>query len=79
MFGELVFSNKEGCTEYILCDENNKQIVVCYQDGNIKMYRLSWILPDGYEHNTSCRTLMDAIEFMQAVSIGQWMSIHKRI
>jgi hypothetical protein len=68
-FGSIVYQT-EGYAEYLLTDEKGVRVVICESEGNIKLYRVDWTEPDGYQNNKAIYTLPDAIAAFQEV-IGQ--------
>src|SRR5712691_1032827 len=68
-FGSIVYQT-EGYAEYLLTDEKGVRVVIGESEGSIKLYRVEWTEPDGYQRNRAIYSLPDAIAAFQGV-VGQ--------
>jgi len=70
-FGELLFQTDDGYAERVIADTSKGRVVMCEQRGNIKLYRIEWTEPDGYEQNRAVYSLQEAMDAFGEVSLEQ--------
>lgn len=66
-FGDVLYQTDDGYTERVIADTSTGRVVMCEDQGSIKLFRVEWTEPDGYERNRASYTLQDAMEAFQAV------------
>ena len=70
-FGEVLFQTEDGYTERVMADTSAGRVVMCEQQGNIKLYRIEWTEPEGYVQNRAAYSLQEAMDAFQEVSLEQ--------
>ena len=66
-FGDVLYQTDDGYTERVIADTSTCRVVMCEDQGSIKLFRVEWTEPDGYERHRASYTLQDAMEAFQAV------------
>lgn len=75
MFGQILWQAPD-YIEYLLADEKNTRLVVGIDPttelhGTIKLFRIEWSEPDGYQRNKVVYHLLDAIQTFQEIANEQ--------
>jgi len=66
-FGDILYQTDDGYTERIIADTSRARVVMCEDQGIIRLYRVEWTEPDGYQPHKAVYTLRDAMDAFQAV------------
>ena len=66
-FGDTLYQTDDGYTERVIADTARGRVVTVENQGTIRLFRVEWTEPDGYQAHKAVYTLRDAIEAYQAV------------
>ena len=66
-FGDVLYQSQDGYTERVIADTSTGRVVMCEDQGRIKLFRVEWTEPDGYQPHKAVYTLRDAMDAFQAV------------
>jgi len=65
--GDVLYQTDDGYTERVIADTSRARVVMCESQGRIKLFRVEWTEPDGYQPHKAVYTLHDAMVTFQAV------------